>query len=182
MCPETNTLHQILQAIIIDGLQRSRTANDLKARAEDAARAFRAGLAAFTTPAEPFAGDSADSTSVSIPATVNYGGTRDATVQQSAGGRFPASLDAHIDQAAQLHAKSIARLATLKRMADAAACDQDHGLAAWALLLSQAGAAPTCTPSMPKSMAEKIAALAPHLDKMVEIEMKSRERLRQMRP
>ncbi len=36
--------------------------------------------------------------------------------------------------------------------------------------------------SMPKSMAEKIATLGPHMDKAVEIEMKSRERLRQMSP
>ena len=140
MCPETNTLHQILQAIIIDGLQRSRTADDLKARAEDAARALRAGLAAFTAPAEAVAGGR---TNASIPATLNYGGTKEAAVQQSVAGRqFPASAAGHIDQAAQQHAESIARLATLKRMADAAACDQDHGRAAWVVLLSQAGAAP----------------------------------------
>ena len=45
---ETNTLHLILQAIIIDGLQRARSEADILANAEAAVRALRAGLAAFT--------------------------------------------------------------------------------------------------------------------------------------
>ncbi|WP_035819832.1 hypothetical protein [Janthinobacterium sp. RA13] len=42
-------------------------------------------------------------------------------------------------------------------------------------------AAPACAPSTPKSMAEKISTLGPHMDKAVEAEMESRERLRKLR-
>ena len=135
---EASTLHHILQAIIIDGFQRMRPEVDIKSNAEAAAKAFRAGLAAFTAPPEALVGGSVNA---SIPSTVKYGSTEEAAVQHSAtGGRFPASTATHIERAAQQNVESMTRLAALKRMADAAACDQDHGLAAWALLLSQAGA------------------------------------------
>lgn len=75
MCPETNALHLILQAIIIDGAQRMRPEADIKTNAEAAAKAFRAGLAAFTAPPEAVAGGR---TNASIPVTVNYGGAKDA--------------------------------------------------------------------------------------------------------
>lgn len=54
--PEVHTLHLILQAVIIDGIQRGRDDDDLKARAESAVRAFRAGLVAFTAPLEQITG------------------------------------------------------------------------------------------------------------------------------
>ncbi len=135
----TYTLHQILEAIIIDGFQRMRPETDIKANAESAARAFRAGLVAFTAPPEQITGSGSNA---AIPATVNYGGTKDAIPQQgTTGGRFPASTAAHINRGAQQHVESMSRLAALKRMNDAAACDQDQGRAAWVVLLSQAGAA-----------------------------------------
>lgn len=75
--PEADTLHRILQAIIIDGFQRMRPEADIKTNAEAAARAFRAGLAAFTAPPEARVSGSVN-VNASIPVTVNYGGTKDA--------------------------------------------------------------------------------------------------------
>lgn len=99
MCPETNALHLILQSIIIDGFQRMRLEADIKTNAEAAARAFRAGLAAFTAPAEALTSGSVNAT---IAATVNYGGTKDAIPQQSAaGGPLPPELAVHLEEAAR---------------------------------------------------------------------------------
>lgn len=102
MSATETTLHVILQAIIIDGFQRVRPEADIKSNAEAAARALRAGLAAFTAPAEPFAGGSVGATSVSIPVTVNYGGAKDCAGQKSASGGTRTSSAGHQNSMAQL--------------------------------------------------------------------------------
>lgn len=82
MTPESRTLHHILFAVIIDGIQRSRTDADLAAQAEAAARALRAGLAAFIAPNEAAGGDCANAT---LDVTRHYGGAADGSLAKSGG-------------------------------------------------------------------------------------------------
>lgn len=122
--PETHTLHHILQAVITDGIQRGRD-DDLKARAESAARAFRAGLAAFTVPAEPLTGGSINTT---LDVTRHYGGAAGYSFGQvgdasSAMAGQLTGIQAHMADAADISARACSALsafAALQRLADAA--------------------------------------------------------------
>ena len=126
MCPETNTLHLILQAIIIDGFQRMRPAADVKTNAEAAAQAFRAGLAAFTAPREALVGGS---TKATLDVSRHYGGAAGysfgqvgdasgATAGPLAGVQSPMAASAEISARS---CSALAAIAALHRLAAAAA-------------------------------------------------------------
>lgn len=118
------TLHQILQAIIIDGLQRARPEADIKANAEAAARVLRAGLAAFTAAPEAVTGGA----NAKLDVTRHCGGAAGYSFGQ-VGAASPAMADplaglhAHLAAAAKVSARScsaLAAFAALNRLADAA--------------------------------------------------------------
>ena len=123
--PEIHTLHHILQAVIANGMQCGCSESDIKKFAESAARAFRAGLAAFTAPAEPLVGGSTNAT---LDVTRHYGGAAGYSFGQvgdaSPAGADPlACIQAHMAAAAEISARScstLAAFAALQRLADAA--------------------------------------------------------------